>query len=51
MLPRCIWAAIRALHPSDEHDEEMPDAADHAPPDPDSNASGNDTSDADEFWL
>ena len=57
MLPRCIWAAIRALHPSDEHDEGMPDAADYTPPDPDSNASGNDTgsgddgNDADEFWL
>ena len=33
MLPRCIWAAIRALHPSGAHGEPIPEAADYVPPD------------------
>ena len=55
MLPRCIWAAVRALHPSGAHGEPIPEAADHTPPDPDggddadSNGSGSNA--ADEFWL
>ena len=56
-LPRCIWAAIQALDPSDGCEEDIPDAADCTPPDPDSNGSGDDAdsngsgSNADGFWL
>ena len=31
MLPRCIWAAIRAADPSDTYDESTPEPADYMP--------------------
>ena len=53
MLPRCIWAAIRALHPSGAYDEPIPEAADYVPPvTPDEDTPGPDDSVApNEDWL